>query len=149
MKKMITMLGLVMAMSSSLFAQTMNVDGVTTEVQTKNIKGRTFVKLREVSELLDCETTYNSEQKTATVVKPNEIEPKTIELIYAIGSLDFEYSYSKMVSWTRSLRGGYTMDTKPQIIDDSIYLPLRYVAEPLGYNISMNENKEIILEKRA
>lgn len=143
MKKIITMLGLVMAMSSSLLAQTIKVNGTKAEIETKIIDGRTFVKLRQVSELLDCEITYDANTKSAIVTKQevNE-EIKDVKLTYTIGNLDYEYAYNDRIK-------GRGMDVTPQVIDGSIYLPIRYVAEPLGYDISMNENKEIVLEKRA
>ena len=69
MKKIITMLGFVMVMSFSLLAQTISVNGTKAEIETKIIDGRTFVKLRQVSELLDCEITYDANTKSAIVTK--------------------------------------------------------------------------------
>ena len=143
MKKIITILGLVMVMSFSLLAQTISVNGTKAEIETKIIDGRTFVKLRQVSELLDCEITYDANTKSAIVTKQevNE-EIKDVKLTYMIGNLDYEYAYNDRIK-------GRGMDVTPQVINGSIYLPIRYVAEPLGYDISMNKNKEIVLEKRA
>ena len=143
MKKIITILGLVMVMSFSLLAQTISVNGTKAEIETKIIDGRTFVKLRQVSELLDCEITYDANTKSAIVTKQevNE-EIKDVKLTYMIGNLDYEHAYNDRIK-------GRGMDVTPQVIDGSIYLPIRYVAEPLGYDISMNKNKEIVLEKRA
>ena len=150
MKKIIVIFGLLMMLNTNLFAQTINVNGITSNVETKNIKGRTFVKLRDVTVILGCDISYDWNTKMITVTKADAGEKlKNVKITYEIGNIDYEYRYSEVIERFDDKILGRGMDVAPQIIDGFTYLPIRYVADPLGYDISMSQNKEIILEKRA
>ena len=150
MKKIIVIFGLLMMLNTNLFAQTINVNGITSNVETKNIKGRTFVKLRDVTTILGCDILYDENTKMITVTKADAGEKlKNVKITYEIGNIDYEYRYSEVIERFDDKILGRGMDVAPQIINGFTYLPIRYVADPLGYDISMSQNKEIILEKRA
>ena len=153
MKKFIVALGLVVGMVSNLSAQVIKVNNECLNLDAKIIDGRTFVKLRQVSEILNCEVQYNEAEKVVTVTKEEVSETiRNMELRYKIGDTIYEYDCEKAKAKGKNFSkkgGGRTMDVSPQIINDSTYLPIRYVADPLEFDVLMGENKEIILEKRV
>lgn len=92
--------------------------------------GRILVPVRFVSETLSAAVTWDEKQKIVNINKNN------INIEVDIGSKNLyvnEYTLG--------------MDTKAEIINNRCFLPLRYIANCLGYNVNWNSSsKTAILE---
>lgn len=98
---------------------------------------RTLIPVRTFSESLGYNVDYDNENRTVTITGNDRI----IKL--AIGDNDLTVNDEVTI-----------MDTAAQIVNDSTYIPIRFVAEALGYIVdysapitgwSINENGEIVL----
>lgn len=110
----------------------------------REIDDRTFVPLRFVSESFGCtvnyqETTYNNDgkirlQSTATITDPS----KSLSFFVTVGD-DKLYTISSTVHITQ-------MDTKVFVSedDDRMYIPIRFLAEALGYTVSWDEATQTV-----
>ena len=83
---------------------------------------RTQVPLRVIMEHLGCNVVYDDTEKTVEAAKLG------ICVTLKIGSEDMMIN-GEVVK----------MDTVAQIVDDRTYIPIRYVAEPLGYDVIWQE----------
>lgn len=90
--------------------------------------GSTMVPLRALSEALGSRVLWNSDIKTATIVKDDTI----LQFV-----VDSTYYY---VDSNR-----YTSDAAPVIINDRTYVPLRVAAEAFGKNVYWNNDHQIIM----
>lgn len=111
-----------------------NVAGVAQDFQaTPSIKdGRTLVSIEDIPNLLGAEYEYDEESKAVTIKLDNE----TIE-----GSVDGEK--------IKVNRYSYTLDVPIQVIEDKVMVPIRFVAEYLGYNVEwINDERTVAIEKQ-
>lgn len=93
--------------------------------------GRTLVDLKDISSLLDIEFKYDSEAKLITA----NTEDYSLEL-----TVDSEEA--------KGTRLSYTLDVTPQIDKDNIMVPLRFIAEQLGYKVGWEQDTQtVIIEK--
>ena len=83
---------------------------------------RTQVPLRVIMEHLGCNVVYDDTEKTVEAAKLG------ICITLKIGSEDMVVNGEVI-----------KMDTTAQIVDDRTYIPIRYIAEPLGYNVIWQE----------
>ncbi len=102
---------------------------------------RTCVPIRFVSEYLNCDVSYDDEDRTAT------IRDKETKLAYVLKD-DSEYIYifpDKSGLPTRIL-----MDTKIFINNEEgrMYAPIRFLAEAMSYNVGWDEvTQTVTLDK--
>lgn len=80
---------------------------------------RTLVPIRTMFEELGYEVVYNSDLKTVTVSKGEVI----VQLCIDSNEI---FIGDKLFT---------AMDTKPQIINDRVHIPLRYVADAIGFEV--------------
>ena len=88
---------------------------------------RTLLPLRAVVEGLGGSVAWEDETKTAVFAKGGKV------IFMTIGSK------TAFVNTTE-----YTMDTEPVIIDGRTMLPIRFVAENLGFDVAWDENTRTI-----
>lgn len=88
---------------------------------------RIQVPIRAISESLGADVDWNASTKTA-VISVNDTEIKFI-----IGSKNYQVNNSTM-----------TMDTAPVIKDGTIYVPARFVCEPLGCEVNYEGSSKTI-----
>jgi len=119
----------------ALFAPTLyanevriEVDGVTAEfdVQPFILEGRTMVPLRAIAEMLDIDVEWDGERRTVTYVNPQDVLFELEIGRYAVITVD---------SATGSSFTEY-LDVAPMIVDGRTFVPLRFVAESLGVDVS-------------
>ena len=150
MKRFISILLLSLMVVTCSFGQTMRVGGNEVKVDSVIKDGRTLVKLTDVSASLDCKVEFDVGTKTIIVSKEN-IADKVVRasVKFQIGSKEFEKTIVRLKGkgYEQPYISGNEMDITPQVINGSTYIPIKYVVEPFGYTATMNENKELILEK--
>ena len=89
--------------------------------------GRTLVPVREIFEALDATVMWNESTQTITAVKT-----------------DTEIEFT-IADYTAFINGeAIYLDAAPQIIEGRTMVPLRFVGEALGANVSWNAEKEEI-----
>jgi hypothetical protein len=86
--------------------------------------GRTQIPIRAVMEELDCSVTYDEETQTVSVKGNND----DINITLMIGN-----------NVMQSSNGNVIMDTAAKIIDNRTYIPVRFVAEALGYTVNWEQ----------
>lgn len=99
------------------------------KVKPTIINGRTLVPLRGVFEKLDATVDWNKETRQA-IIKNDAIE--------VLMSPDFE---------SVLLNGQiHPLDTSPTIIDDTLMIPIRFVAESLGHTVDWDAiNRDVLI----
>ncbi|MCD8215993.1 MAG: hypothetical protein LUC97_10195 [Clostridiales bacterium] len=108
---------------------TINGEGQELEQSPVIIDGRTLVPVRAVVEAIGGEADWNSETREITITKGTDVISMTIN------------------SETAYLNGEETiLDTAPVIINSRTCMPIRFIAESLGFEVSWNENvRQIII----
>lgn len=106
-----------------------SINGTESELDTAPIiqNGRTLLPLRAVVEGLGGSVAWEAETKTAVFAKGDKV------IFMTIGS------NTAFVNTTE-----YTMDTEPIIIDGRTMLPIRFVAENLGFKVEWDESTQTI-----
>lgn len=110
-------------------AATISIDGLKQIVSTNiiNEEGYNLLELRAVFEMLGAQVSWNSDKKQATAVK----DDITIVL-----------STRTSLATINGKEVGLPIDC--QIVDDKIYIPIRFVAEALNYDIDWNGTSQTI-----
>jgi len=88
---------------------------------------RTLVSLKDISSMLDIEFQYEPETKLITA----STDDYSVEL-----TVDSEQA--------KGTRLGYTLDVTPQINKDNIMVPLRFIAEQLGYKVGWEQDTRTV-----
>ena len=106
-----------------------SINGTESELDTAPIiqNDRTLLPLRAVVEGLGGSVTWEEETQTAIFAKGEKV------IFMTIGSK------TAFVNTTE-----YTLDTEPVIIDGRTMLPIRFVAENLGFQVEWDENTRTI-----
>lgn len=117
------------------------VDGIVVDFQENKpiiIDNRVLVPIRPIFEAMGAVVTWDKDTKTATAVKniKNYIydfvgRDDTIYVTFTENSIIYTYHGTVVKNITN-----YFMDVAAQNINGRIYIPVRYVAYALGYNIS-------------
>ena len=113
---------------------------VTIDVVPVIDNSRTMIPLRGLLEAMGATLTWDGEAQKITVTKEETVIEMQIynKLVYVKKYLGGKY---------RDLR--YTMDTPPKIRDSRTLIPVRFVSEHLGYNVTWNaETQEIIITSK-
>ena len=96
---------------------------------------RTFVPVRFVMENLGCEVNYNEVQQSATITDAN-----------GVSYFMMNDSAQLFVLPNIGVPKAFTMDTKIFIDGDRMYIPIRFLAEAIGYTVDWDdETKTVIL----
>lgn len=93
---------------------------------------RTMVPVRFISEAFGAEVEWDADAKSVTVINP------TTEIKLVIDKAD--YTVNGEIK---------TMDSSAFIVNDRTYIPLRAVAEGLGYNVYWNNGAIVISDKES
>jgi hypothetical protein len=86
--------------------------------------GRTMLPLRSVFESLEADVTWDQDTQTVTAIKNGETITLTIN------------SKQAAVNGRKTL-----LDVAPQLMNDSTYIPVRFVGEALGAAVNWNEER--------
>lgn len=106
---------------SSNFTATLNMKG-------KIVNGSTLIPMRALFEILDYEVTWNQTTKSVEAVNKNISKAIHLSIDDNIALVDGKVS---------------TLPVAPQLIDNSTYIPLRFVSEASGHQVEWNnETKE-------
>lgn len=95
--------------------------------------GRTQVAVRELCEWLDNDVMWLEETQTVSIssvpisLKQSGLSAGGISVWFTIGETQYRVNGNY-----------YEMDTVAQIINDKTYVPIRYLAEALGYEVAYN-----------
>lgn len=121
------------AQQITLNGQTLDIPADMGRIQEKD--DRTFVPLRFVMEHLGCVVNYNDIQKSATITDQNNVS-----------YLLLDGSESLFVLPNIGVPRLYTMDTKTFIDeeDERMYLPIRFLATALGYDVDWDPVTETV-----
>lgn len=131
-------LGICFLFPAAGFAQTptlvINDKVIQSDIQPKIINGRLLVPIRLVSESLGAKVDWNGDQNTITIAgNSNQLIKLQINSCNA-------YVGDKAVQ----------LDVPPQIIQNSTYVPLRFVGESLNADVSWDNSKyEAIIKQVA
>ena len=125
---------------SNQFKVLVNKSEVTLKNGTLVFNGRTYLPIRELSTFLNANIDYNAENKVSILSKNNT----TIEV---------PQNRTKATVIKDNIANVLNMDTDSNIqslvLDGVTYLPLRFIAENLGYDIVYSaENKTIELNEK-
>ena len=97
------------------------------DVPPQIINGRTMVPLRAIFEAIGADVNWDDKTKTITIEKEEKSYVMKIgENIITIGN-----SY-------------VIMDTYPTIIDNRTLVPVRFIAECLGYTVNWDDNNRVV-----
>ena len=119
-----------------VFAQNsvnIRVDGETRSCAVEPFiqNGRTLVSLKDISALLDIEFQHDAETNLITAAT----EDYSVEL--TVGA-----------EKAKGTRVSYTLDVPAQSIDDKIVVPIRFIAEQLGYKVAWEQDTgTVVLEE--
>ena len=103
---------------------------------TINYNDRTYLPVRQVSEVLNCEIFYDTNTKIVTIKSGGT----TIELP--------QFSNKAVVNGNVTTIDDKDINVKSILINGTTYLPLRFIANTLDYNVEYNvTDKVITLEK--
>lgn len=127
---MLLMILLFTALTSyAAFGIKLYVDGVelNCDVPPRIINNRTMVPARVVFESLDAEVEWNEKKRQVTITSGETI------IILNIGAK------RATVNGKRE-----TLDTAPVILHDRTFIPIRFVSETLGYDVSWNDTAKSV-----
>ncbi|MGO4106365.1 copper amine oxidase N-terminal domain-containing protein [Paenibacillus sp. YAF4_2] len=137
MKKFIitcALIGMLCFSSTALAAENISIKVKNKLVQTDSapviVQGRVLVPLRTVSESLGASVEWRQQQKTAIVSKWSKKASLTV---------------GKKTAWVensaaRELNGYFSLDVTVRIINNRVYVPLRFISQQLGYEVSYQNN---------
>ena len=80
---------------------------------------RTMIPIRALAEAFDATVTYDNDDRTVTIEYENEV------IVMTIGEDTYTVNDEEM-----------TMDTEPVIQGDRTYVPIRFVAEAMGFTVT-------------
>ncbi|WP_040951203.1 copper amine oxidase N-terminal domain-containing protein [Gorillibacterium massiliense] len=104
------------------------IDGVLLNAEAYSVKGRTMVPLRAIFERLGAEIKWNAEAQMVTAVKGQT----TIKLVIGKATATIN---NKSV----------TLDVPPMLIKERTFVPLRFVSEALGGEVSYDAPNKMAL----
>ena len=120
----------------------LNGNEINTDKKPVIIDNRTYVPLRAVMEKMGCEVTWDAEIKKAVVEKDSVKITVYANPIFYSSSIVKEDSASEEFG---SIPKAIEFDGKPyEIIDGSVYVPVRVIAEGLGADVSWNAEENSI-----
>ena len=90
-------------------------------------ESRTLVQIRPIAEAMGLEIEY---------------EPKDEMVILCDGATEVRFSVNSDISYINGKKK--KMDVKMAVKDDYTFVPVRYLAEPFGYEISYNEETKTV-----
>lgn len=137
MKKMISKILIVCLLCTAFFIPSVYADAnVTVNVENSTLNGiinndRTLVPMEALFNAIDADYNYDSEAKVITA-----------------SSDDFTVTLSVDSKIADATRLGYKLDVAPAIINGTVMVPVRFVAEQLGYKVDWNdETKTVNIQK--
>lgn len=100
--------------------------------------GRTQVPVRELCEWLDMPVTWYADSQTVGISSVSASYKEAAAKLAGGGAGGDSYWFT--IGEERYRRNGtyYEMDTTAQIIDGRAYVPLRYLAQAMGYEVAYN-----------
>ncbi len=144
MKKIVSLLVVIAVLSLSLScfatAETIIIDGKNTVIPEDMGKiveqdDRTFVPLRFVMENLGCQVTYDDEMKAAYITQGEFLYIFQVDnnLLFKLNNISGEQISIKM-------------DTTVFLNDAEgrMYIPIRFLAEAIGYEVGWNEATQTV-----
>ncbi len=114
-----------------------NKGNVNLDVEPYIENGTTFIPLRGLLELMGAEILWDGETQTITVNKG-----KT--------EIKLQVRYKNVyVTNPRLGTNRYTLMEEPRIVNSRTFIPIRFVSEQLGYNVSWNgETREVTIDNK-
>jgi len=97
-----------------------------------NSEGRILLPFRELFEFFSLEVSWDNETKTATARN----EEKEIKITTGDKTAYVNDEEKKL-------------DVTARIIDSKTYVPMRFVAEALGYSVDWNQQKQTVILRKA
>ena len=146
MRKIIMSLFLTMLLTTSVLAQTINIDGKSIQVDSKNINGITLVPLRVLSETMGADVGYDNGVITIEYDTGfEEVDGNMMNILIRLNLLENEIEYTKYLYKSNQLDGyapykfGNNLQ-QPVVVDGGVsYVPFRLISESLGYNIDYKD----------
>lgn len=94
--------------------------------------GRTLVPIRVISENLGYKVDWNSKNKSIKVSKDNE------SVVLKVDDKNVELRHGNVIS-------DVYIDVSPKIVNNRVYVPVRFIAETYGEKISWDESNRIVI----
>ena len=114
-----------------------NEKTVTTDVAPYIVSGSTMIPLRGLLEEMGAEVLWEGEEQKVTIKKDGKVIHIQI------------WNNLVTIEGTKYGTVRYTLPQYPRIKDGRTFIPLRFVSEHLGYNVSWNgETREITIESK-
>lgn len=108
------------------------IDGIKLDVDAYSVGGRTMVPLRAIFEKLQADVKWDGETRTITATKGST----TIKLV--INDVNAQVDTKPV-----------TLDVPPMLIDEATYVPIRFVSESLGAQVSFDSTRNIAFVQTA
>lgn len=127
---------LVFALPASASAMTIYVDDMYVESDGALIRNnRTMVPVRAVAEMMGCRVDWDPDNQGIYIY-----DPHTDEDVLDMWIDDYSATLYMHDKYTGEVIDSYTeyMDSPPVLINSKTYVPLRFIAEALGYVVEYN-----------
>lgn len=106
-----------------------------TEVPPVMINGRTMVPARAIAEAVDCEVQWDEEQKMISISAPYRVQP--LMYMYLDNPIVSMYVYNAETMETAV--DEVEIDAAPVLVNGRTMVPLRFIAETMGFEVEWNE----------
>ena len=116
------------AASTSHMTISIEIDGKTFEAKAYVINNRTMVPLRAIFEKLEAEVTWHQETQSITAVKGDT------KIMLRLNSTEAQINDQTTV-----------LDVPPVVIEQSTFVPLRFVSEALGAEVSYDAQRKVAI----
>ena len=90
---------------------------------------RTQIPLRYVGEAIGCSVDWNEETEEVT------LKDNYNTYVFKVGSPEIHYTFTSVDGNKELVDRVDTMDTSPVIVNDRVYVPIRFAAERFGYDV--------------
>lgn len=118
------------------------VDGeeLITDVPPQIINGRTMVPVRAVTEAVGCKVEWIDAEKRVVIYTPSGGDP-----LLSMYINDPVVTVSTTSGWDGSITTDYVkIDSPPVIVNGRTLVPLRFIAETIGFTVDWDENTRTV-----
>jgi len=133
---MVTFLSFASVMAADDISIFINGKKLITDTPPRIINGRTMIPLRDVSEAIDCTVTWFAPEKRVDIYSP--YKGSLVLSLYVDSTAIKQYIYDSLTGDTFIF--DYYMGPAPVIVDGKTFVPMRVIAETIGFKVKWDAN---------